>query len=117
MKFLVDAQLPRRMCAWLASCGHDALHTLDLPLGNRTPDAAVMERADADGRVLVTKDNDFVQSRLLRGRPQRFLLVATGNLDNRRLESLLRAALPQVEKAFEDSQFVELGAQHLSVRD
>ena len=53
MKFLVDAQLPRRMCAWLASCGHDALHTLDLPLGNRTSDAAVMERADADGRVLV----------------------------------------------------------------
>lgn len=24
---------------------------------------------------------------------------------------------PQVEKAFEDWQFVELGAQHLSVRD
>ncbi|MBE0550117.1 MAG: DUF5615 family PIN-like protein [Rubrivivax sp.] len=48
MKFLVDAQLPRRMCAWLASRGHDALHTLDLPLGNRTPDGAVIERADAD---------------------------------------------------------------------
>jgi len=29
----------------------------------------------------------------------------------------LRAALPQVEKAFEDSQFAELGAQHLTVRD
>lgn len=117
MKFLVDAQLPRRMCEWLASCGHDALHTMDLPLGNRTPDEAVMERADADGRVLVTKDDDFVQSRLLRGRPQRLLLVATGNVDNHRLESLLRGALPQIERAFEDSQFVELGGQHLSVRD
>lgn len=105
------------MCAWLASCGHDALHTLDLPLGNRTPDEGVTERADLDGRVLVTKDDDFVQSRLLRGRPQRLLLVATGNVDNHCLESILRAALPQVEKAFEDSQFVELGAKHLSVRD
>jgi predicted nuclease of predicted toxin-antitoxin system len=80
-------------------------------------DAPVMECADADGRVLVTKDDDFVQSRLLRGRPRQLLLVATGNVDNRSLEALVRAALPQVEKAFEDSQFVELGAQHLTVRD
>jgi predicted nuclease of predicted toxin-antitoxin system len=90
---------------------------LDLSLGNRTPDEAVMERADADARVLVTKDDDFVQSRLLRGRPRQLLLVATGNVDNRSLEALVRAALPQIEKAFEDSQFVELGAQHLTVRD
>jgi len=117
VKFLVDAQLPRRLCTWLASCGHDALHTLDLPLGNRTPDEEVMARADVEGRVLVTKDDDFVQSRLLRGRPQRLLLVATGNVDNRSLEALVRAALPQVEQAFEDSQFVELGTQHLTIRD
>jgi predicted nuclease of predicted toxin-antitoxin system len=31
MKFLVDAQLPRRFCGWLTEAGHDALHTLDLP--------------------------------------------------------------------------------------
>ena len=36
MKFLVDAQLPRRFVGWLAEAGHDALHTLDLSLGNRT---------------------------------------------------------------------------------
>ncbi|MBM4227232.1 MAG: hypothetical protein FJ164_05755 [Gammaproteobacteria bacterium] len=38
MKFLVDAQLPCRFAQWLAQHGHDALHTLDLPGGNRTPD-------------------------------------------------------------------------------
>jgi hypothetical protein len=70
VKFLVDAQLPRRMCSWLSSCGHDALHTLDLPQGNRTPDQALIERAELDGRILVTKDDDFVQSRLVRGRPR-----------------------------------------------
>ena len=30
MKFLVDAQLPRRIALWLCEQGHDALHTLDL---------------------------------------------------------------------------------------
>jgi len=31
MKFLIDAQLPRRFVIWLTEAGHDALHTLDLP--------------------------------------------------------------------------------------
>ena len=41
MKFAVDAQLPRRLGRQLAAAGHDALHCLDLPLGNRTPDEDV----------------------------------------------------------------------------
>ena len=31
MKFIVDAQLPRKFVTWLNESGHDALHTLDLP--------------------------------------------------------------------------------------
>ena len=37
MKFIVDAQLPRRLVNELAAAGHEVVHTLDLPLGNRTP--------------------------------------------------------------------------------
>ncbi len=37
MKFLVDAQLPRRLCIWLRQQGHDAVHTLDLDSGNLNP--------------------------------------------------------------------------------
>ena len=39
MKFLIDAQLPRRLAGRLREVGFDAIHTLDLPLANRTPDA------------------------------------------------------------------------------
>lgn len=117
MKFLVYAQLPRRMCNWLSSCGHDALHTLDLPRGNQTPDEALIERADLDGRVLVTKDDDFVQSRLVRGRPRLLWLIATGNIDNRGLESMVRAALPLVQQALATSSFIELGPDRLTIRE
>jgi predicted nuclease of predicted toxin-antitoxin system len=51
MNFLVDAQLPRRMAAWLASAGCDAKHTLDLPDGNRTADEQINEVADREQRV------------------------------------------------------------------
>ncbi len=38
MKFLVDAQLPRRLSRSLTALNHDAIHTLDLPRHNLTPD-------------------------------------------------------------------------------
>ena len=62
MRFLVDAQLSRRFVIWLNEAGHDALHTLDLPLRNLTPDSEVVARAMQDGRVVVSKDADFVQT-------------------------------------------------------
>jgi predicted nuclease of predicted toxin-antitoxin system len=43
MKFLVDAQLPRRLVQRLRDAEHEALHTLDLPLGNRTLDTSISE--------------------------------------------------------------------------
>jgi hypothetical protein len=52
MKFLIDAQLPRRMARRLHAAGHDAIHTLDLSAGNRTTDAEISRMADRDGRAL-----------------------------------------------------------------
>ncbi|MBI4740408.1 MAG: DUF5615 family PIN-like protein [Betaproteobacteria bacterium] len=77
MKFLVDAQLSRRFADWLGEAGYDALHTLDLPLKNRTPDQEVIARAKQDGRIVVSKDADFVQSFLITGEPP--LLLIAGN--------------------------------------
>jgi len=56
MKFLVDAQLPRRICDWLEQAGHDAIHTLDLPMANRTTDTAIVELADRQDRMVATKE-------------------------------------------------------------
>ena len=61
----MDAQLPRRLAVFLASEGHDAVHTLDLPLGNTTPDSEINEISVSERRVVITKDADFVESFLL----------------------------------------------------
>jgi predicted nuclease of predicted toxin-antitoxin system len=113
MNFLVDAQLPRRFCDWLAQGGHDALHTLDLPQANRTADRAIVELADKQNRVIVTKDDDFVQSRLVHGKPRRLLLVATGNIGNNELERLVAGNLQQIVDALDASGYVELGRDKL----
>lgn len=83
MKFLVDAQLPRHLATLLNWHSQDALHTLDLPEGNRTPDWRINQVSLEEQRVVVTKDADFVNSFLLSGAHYKLLLVSTGNISNR----------------------------------
>ena len=117
MKFIVDAQLPKRLARWLASHGHDVLHTLDLAQANRTPDAAIAHLALLEGRVVLSKDADFVDSHLVRKRPPKLLLVATGNMGNVDLVALWERNLPAIESALRVSDFVELGRDRLIVHE
>lgn len=116
MKFLVDAQLPRRFASWLKETGHDALHTLDLPKKNLTPDNELIARAMQDGRVVISKDADFVQSFMVTGEPP-LLLISTGNISNAELEKILRSNLSGIEAAFESGRFVEITREALVVHE
>jgi predicted nuclease of predicted toxin-antitoxin system len=115
MNFIVDAQLPRRIAAWLRENGHDAIHTLELEDANRTTDAAITNLAMRDQRIVITKDADFVDSHILHGRPEKLLLISTGNISNRELESVLLPNLPVVVAAFQASSFVELSRRGILV--
>lgn len=108
MKFLVDAQLPRKLAYILQQEGYDAIHTLDLPQQNRTKDSAIISIADAEQRIVITKDADFVDSFILTRRPNKLLVVSTGNISNQALESLFLSALPQIAEAFKLHSYVEL---------
>lgn len=111
MKFLVDAQLPRRLISCLQEAGHEAIHTLDLPLGNRTPDALINELANQDGYIVVTKDADFVNSFILHRKPRKLLLISTGNIRNAALEALLLAHLETLAANFDTFDFIEVHQQ------
>jgi predicted nuclease of predicted toxin-antitoxin system len=90
MKFLVDAQLPRRMAGWLSEAGYDARHTLDLPAGNRTTNAEVMACAVRERRIVVT---------------------------NVELECLARRNIERIEAAFAMHRFVELNRDNLVIHE
>ena len=84
------------------------MHTLDLPDGNGTTDQEIIARADQEGRVVVTKDADFVESFVLKGRPRKLLVIATGNISNQALEALICSALPQIIIALTTNAYIEL---------
>jgi predicted nuclease of predicted toxin-antitoxin system len=115
VRFLVDAQLPRRPARLLNKAGHDAVHTLDLPNGNRTTDSEINYISIREERVVITKDADFVNSFLVSGEPYKLLLVSTGNLANAQMETLIRTYLAEIEEELAVHSFLELSSVTLIV--
>jgi len=108
MKFLVDAQLPRRLAYQLKDRGFDAVHTLDLPAANRTSDAEINNISINEKRIVVTKDADFVNSFHLQKKPWKLLLISTGNIGNADLETVFLANIEIIAKRFDNFDFIEL---------
>ncbi|MEO8356619.1 MAG: DUF5615 family PIN-like protein [Chloroflexota bacterium] len=115
MNFLIDANLPRRLVRIFQERGHAAVHTLDLSDRNATADAALLDYSEQNNCVITTKDSDFSTSFWLQNRPQKLLLISTGNIRNAELETLLIANFDQLLLALTENRYVELTREHVIV--
>ncbi|MBX7133717.1 MAG: DUF5615 family PIN-like protein [Fimbriimonadaceae bacterium] len=88
MLFIVDAQLPPQLAGWIDSeFGIKAVAVRDL--GQRdASDLEIFVAAQEPGKVIVTKDEDFLDLVGRLGPPPQVLLVTCGNSTNRFLKSL-----------------------------
>lgn len=106
MRFLIDAQLPPALCRFLRERGHKAAHVFELGMV-AADDELIASRAEADGAVLVSKDEDFVTLRL----PDRFALLwlRCGNATNRALAAWLEPRWSGIEALLKAGErFVEV---------
>ena len=101
MNFLIDAQLPPALCRWLEARGHSAVHVMEA-LSVSAADAAIADYCEANGLVLITKDEDFLTLRL----PDRFCLLwlRCGNATNRARSAWLEPRLPTIERLLEGGE-------------
>jgi predicted nuclease of predicted toxin-antitoxin system len=58
MRFLADAGISPMTAQYLRDSGHDVVHVRDLAM-QRASDTSIIERARADGRIVLTFDLDF----------------------------------------------------------
>lgn len=114
MKFIVDAQLPRSLTVFLVQQGLDAIHTTDLPDKNRTSDQFIIDLAEKENRIVISKDIDFLESFVLRNKPAKLLVVRTGNIHNQELIDLFAKYLDILLEILERSNLVEISTEQIT---
>ena len=118
MKFLVDAHFLEKLANWLVENGDDAIHTLDLPKKNNTSDIEIIDKAKAESRIIITKDSDFIQFRIVMEKPERLLMVTTGNIVNKDLISLFERNFSTIKNLFENGKkVIEIDNTSITIHD
>jgi len=115
MKFLIDAQLPKKLSLFLNYKGHDSLHTLDLPSKNKSKDSELNLLSIEEQRIVISKDMDFVESLLVSDKPYKLLYVNTGNTNNKNLHELFMKNLDKIVFCLQENRFVELTFENIIV--
>ena len=110
MKFIVDAQLPVRLTKWMVAQNFDAIHTDEIAIetGREPTDSEISEIANAENRIVISKDRDFLKAHLLIGKPSKLLFVATGNISNPNLLELFEKNFGIALKLLDSFDLVEM---------
>ena len=100
MQFLVDAQLPPALARRLTALGHQAEHVADCGLAQAS-DAAIWDHAMSIGAILVTKDEDFSQRKVLDSAGPKIVWIRLANTRRRELLVWFEAVLSRLLQALE----------------
>jgi predicted nuclease of predicted toxin-antitoxin system len=100
MRFIVDAQLPPALARWLAAQGHDAEHVADRQLAAAT-DISIWNFAVQASAVIITKDEDFAQRKVLTGDGPIVVWIRLPNTRRRELLSWFATVLPHILAALQ----------------
>lgn len=95
MKFLIDAQLPPSLAEWLRAAGYDAQAVREVGL-READDGAIWRHAQAQGRVIVTKDEDFAQRAQADVAGPVIVWLRVGNTSNAALRAWLLPQMPRL---------------------
>ena len=117
MRFLVDQNLSPLVAVGLTAAGHDAVHTSGLGLG-RAADPVILDRADAEHRVVLSADTDFGALLALRAAtgPSVLLLRRQTGRRAEQVTQLILANLPAIEDALVAGAIVVLDADRIRIR-
>ncbi|MVN21055.1 DUF5615 family PIN-like protein [Mucilaginibacter arboris] len=117
MKFLIDAQISPLLCDILKQKGYDTKHVRELMIGTLTSDSIIMDSADQENRVMITKDYDFYYAHFMYKKPSKLLLITLGNTKNRILFDSIRDNIALIESLFENYDFLELNSEGVVIRE
>lgn len=101
LKFIVDTQLPPGLSDIIQHKGYDSIHTTFFPNGHLLKDKEIKNIAIKENRIIISKDNDFFDSYLLKGAPPKVLIIELGNIKNKKIFTLLIKNFSKIVYLFE----------------
>jgi predicted nuclease of predicted toxin-antitoxin system len=116
MRFLVDMNLATDVAVWLRTQGHDAVHLRELGL-QELGDEAVLAKALAEKRVVVTFDLDFADISAAAGEARvAVILFRLRSAQTARIVDRLRTVPASAARALENGAIVIVEEMRLRIR-
>ena len=117
MRFLIDNNLSPVLAESLKAAGHDSVHVRDLAR-QAAPDPVVLERAQAEERVLVSADTDFggLLSRSHASGPSVLLIRRLAGRRAAEQSAIILANLDQVAEDLAAGAVVVIGEDWIRIR-
>ena len=117
MRFLLDENLSPLLVELLADIGHDAVHVRSIGMHSAT-DNAVLERAVAEERILISADTDFGDLLAVSNAPGPSVVLIRRQVDRRAsaIAALLHVNLPALEDDLSHGALVVFDNERIRVR-
>jgi predicted nuclease of predicted toxin-antitoxin system len=106
MKFLCDVHISFKVKSFLQSKNFYCVHVNEILQGDKTADSVIADYCNKNGLIIITKDEDFVNSYLLKKLPAKLVKVNLGNISTAMLVEVLEKALPIIMSLNERESFL-----------
>jgi predicted nuclease of predicted toxin-antitoxin system len=117
VRFLADMGVDIRVVDWLRTQGHDAVHLRELGM-HRASDEAILAKAIAEDRIVVTFDLDFgALAALARERAPGIVLFRLGNARLAAVIARLGSVLTEAADALARPAVILVEDTRLRIRD
>ncbi len=110
MKAICDVHISYKVVKFLNERGISAMHVNELPDKWHTKDEILSDYADKNEMILITKDDDFKNSHLIKGSPKKLIRITLGNISNHSLIKILEEHLLTIlHKMKAEKCYIEIG--------
>lgn len=100
MKVLCDVHIARKVVQFFQENGIESVHVNDILDSWYTKDQDIVDYADRHNYTVMSKDQDFKNSHLIKKTPTRLLKINLGNISTQKLIEILGKNLELLKEKF-----------------
>ena len=118
MRFLCDVHISYKIKKFIQGIGPYCIHINEILLQDRTIDHDRAAYCNEKDLILITKDEDFLDSYLLERSPAKLIKIHLGNISTQKLINIIDKTLPLIKELQDRKSFlVELYKHRIEVSE